>query len=147
MRKGTRALLQSAKRREVTVEIPELDAEFTLREMSGTERDKFDGGIFKGAAQIKIVDGKPSGLASRELDTLYFRARLVALCLVEEDGNRMYADDEIQQLSDAIPSRALSVLFEAAQKLNGLDQAAVEAAAKNSASVPTDASASALPSP
>ena len=120
MKKGTRVTLQSAARRQVEVEIPELDAAFILREMSGTERDKFEAGAFV------ETDGK------RSVNVVYLRARLVALCLVGEDGDRLYADDEVSQLSDAVPASILQKLFEAAQKLNGLDAAATEAALKNS---------------
>ena len=131
MKKGTRAALESVKRKTVAIDLPEIDASFTLREMSGTERDRFEDGTFS------EVDGK------RVVNTVYLRARLVALCLIDEAGARLYADNEIEQLSDAVPASVLHKLFDAAQKLNGLDQTAVESAAKNSGSAATGASASA----
>jgi hypothetical protein len=157
MKFGTRAALEAARRRTVDVTLPlsvstdgngtlaTEEVTFRLREMSGTERDKFEIGAFKDEVQIKLVGGKPTEVSNRRVDTLYLRARLVALCLVDDADKRMYADNEIHALSDALSSSTLNLLFEAAQKLNGLDQAAVEAAAKNSASVPADASPSALP--
>lgn len=132
MKKGTRALLQGAKRRTVDVEIADLDATFTLREMSGTERDSFEIGIFK-----EGEDG------NRTVEPRYLRARLVALCLIGDDGKRLYSDEEISDLSDAVPASVLSTLFAAAQKLNGLDADAVKTAAKNSASAPAGGSPSA----
>jgi hypothetical protein len=134
MQKGTRATLLQAKRKEATVAVPELDAEFTLRELSGTERDKFESWTFADK------DGK------RTVETMYLRARLVALCLMNGDGKRAFADDQIEELSDAVPSSVLNRLFTEAQKLNGLDGAAVEDAAKNSGSAATGASASDSPS-
>jgi hypothetical protein len=77
------------------------------------------------------------------VDPLYLRARLVAMCMIGEDGARLYTDDQISELSDEVPASVIAKLFEAAQKLNGLDAAAVEIAAKNSVSVPPDASTSA----
>lgn len=132
MKLGNRSVLENVVRKTLDVDIPELDASFRLREMSGTERDKFEVAAFKEGA-----DGK------RSIDPLYLRARLVALCLVGDDGVRLYADDEIHQLSDAVPSSVLGRLFEAAQKLNGLDATALETAGKNSESGPVAASISA----
>lgn len=131
MKRGTRSDLQAAQRKTVDVELPDLDAVYTLREMSGTERDKFEAGTFS------EVDGK------RIVNTLYLRARLVSLCLVDDTGTRLYADDETHQLSDDVPASVLLKLFEAAQKLNGLAADAIEDATKNSGSAATGASASA----
>ena len=131
MKYGTRASLEAIQRKTVEVEVPEADAIFRLREMSGTDRDKFEVSAFK-----DDKDGK------RIVDPLYLRARLVALCLVGEDNVRLYADDEIHMLSDNASASVIGKLFAAAQTLNALDGAAVEDAAKNSESAP----AGALPS-
>lgn len=132
MKIGNRDTLEKVSRRTVDVEFPEQGTAYRLREMSGTERDKFEVAAFKDGA-----DGK------RVVDPLYLRARLVALCMIGDDGVRLYADDEIHQLSDAVPAAVIAKLFVAAQHLNGLDADAVEDAAKNSASVPAGASPSA----
>lgn len=131
MKLGNRATLKNIQRKTVDVEVPELDASFRLREMSGTERDRFE------AAAFKEEGGK------RTIDPLYLRARLVALCLIDESGERMYSDAEITTLSDDLPASILGTLFTAAQKLNGLDAQAVEDAGKNSGSAPGGASTSA----
>jgi hypothetical protein len=119
-RYGDRAALQAIKRREVSVPFPDIDAEFRLRELSGTERDKFEMSAFRDENGKRVVD------------TLYLRARLVALCLVDDDGRRLFNDDEITQLSDELPASVVNTLFAAAQKLNGLDAGAAEEAEKNS---------------
>jgi hypothetical protein len=131
MKYGNRATLETLPRKTIEVEVAEADACFRLREMSGTERDKFEVGVFKDG-----IDGK------RTVDPLYLRARLVALCLVGEGNVRLYADEEVHQLSDNVPASVIGKLFAAAQQLNGLDADAVEAAAKNSVSVPAGASTS-----
>jgi len=129
VQKGTLQDLLSIARKRVVVKVAELDGmEFTLRELSGTERDKFE------AWTISEVDGK------RTINTTYLRARLVALCMLDEGGARMVPDSEITTLSDGLSSSVLTTLFTAAQKLNGLDGAAVEDAAKNSESAATGAS-------
>lgn len=101
-----------------------------LREMSGTERDQFEISAFKDEGGKRVVE------------PLYLRARLVALCLVDEAGVRVFGDEDIEALSGAYPSAVIGMLFEAAQKLNGLAADAVADSAKNSDSVP----AAALPS-
>lgn len=132
MKVGNRSSLMAIPRKTVTVEFTEYDTEYRLREMSGTDRDKFEMAAFRMDA-----DGK------RTVDALYLRARMVALCLVDENNVRLYADDEVHMLSDEIPASVIAELFVAAQKLNGLDAAAAERAAKNSASDPAVASPSA----
>lgn len=133
MKLGNRTTLSSTPRKTVDVELPELDCAYRLREMSGTERDRFEIASF-----VEGVDGK------RHVEALYLRARLVASCLVGDDNARLFADDEVHQLSDVVSASVIGKLFEAAQKLNGMDAAAVETAAKNSASAPAGASPSDL---
>ena len=139
MKFGNRASLQAIPRKHEDVQFPELDTQYRLREMSGTERDRFEISAFK-------TTKNGSGTPSREIDPLYLRARLVALCLVDEEGNRIYDDGEVKTCSDELPASVLTKLFAAAQKLNGLD-ATVEATAKNSLSEPEEDLPSASPSP
>lgn len=131
MKIGNRVSLLAIPRKTLSVPFPEYDTEYRLREMSGTDRDRFEIAAFKEDATGK-----------RSVEALYLRARLVALCMVDENNVRLYADDEIDQLSNEIPASVIGRLFAASQTLNGLDASAVEAAAKNSESVP----AGALPS-
>lgn len=132
MKFGSRETLRAIPRKSVDVEFPEYECVYRLRELSGTERDRFEVAAFK-----ETPDGK------RVVDPLYLRARLVASCLVGEDGKRLYADEYIAELSDDIPASVLGRLFEAAQHLNGLDAAATDTALKNSDSAPAGASPSA----
>jgi hypothetical protein len=133
MQYGNRATLAAIKRKTVDVDID--GVAYRLREMSGTERDRFEVAAFK-------EDDK----GNRKVDALYLRGRLVASCLVDEAGTRLFADDEIEQLSGMVPASALNTLFGAAQKLNGLDADAAADAAKNSAGGPTAGSGSGSPS-
>jgi len=132
MKIGNRESLMAIPRKTATVQFAEYDTEYRLREMSGTDRDKFEIGAFAFDS-----DGR------RKVNALYLRAHLVALCLVDENNVRLYADDEVHMLSDDIPASVVAELFVAAQKLNGLDADAVERAGKNSESGPAAASPSA----
>jgi hypothetical protein len=138
MKFGNRASLKSIPRKSEDVAFPELDTFYRIREMSGTERDRFEISAFK-------VTTNGSG-EKREIDPLYLRARLVALSLVDEEGNRIYDDGQVRECSDELPASVLGKLFAAAQKLNGLDATAVEEAAKNSVSDLSSDSSTDLPS-
>ena len=132
MKVGNRASLTAIPRKTATVQFTEYDTEYRLREMSGTDRDKFEIAAFD-------LDGE----GKRKVNALHLRARMVALCLVDENNVRLYADDEVQMLSDELPASVVGELFVAAQRLNGLDAEAGERAAKNSVSGPAAASGSA----
>ena len=132
MKLGTRATLVKSARKTVDVDFYEEDVSYRLREMMGSERDSFEIAAFK-------VD--ESG--NRVVDPKNLRARLVALCLIGEDGARLYRDDEIEVLNGEVPAGIIGKLFTAAQKLNGLEATAVEDAEKNSSSGPPVASTSA----
>ena len=75
------------------------------------------------------------------------RARLVGLTVIDETGQRLFTDDEVDLLG-AKSGAALDRVFAVAQKLNGLSGADVEELSKNSSGVPSavSISASALPS-
>lgn len=102
---------QDSKR--IPVEVPEWGVTVYLRTLSGTERDAFEGGLMKGKGKQRAPD-----LAN-------LRARLVALCAVDADGKRIFADDDIPALG-AKASAPLDRLFSAAQELNGLSGKDVE---------------------
>lgn len=97
---------------------------FFLRTISGAERDGFE--------LAMNPDGK-----SRNLGNL--RARLVALCAVDENGNRIFDDADIARLGKK-SAMILDDLFEQARELNGMTTDAVEKAEKNSEPTPAGAS-------
>lgn len=133
---GRNALL-AIKRKSVDLEIAGVGT-FRLVEMSGADRDRFEAAAF--VETVDVVDGKPQ--VRRKINGVDLRARLVAASLVGADGVRLFADDEVGQLSAGVPSSILQTLFAAAQKLNGLDGEAVEAAKENFDAAPIDASPS-----
>lgn len=91
------------------VDVPEWGGKVRIRTLTGTERDKFESGIHN--------NGKPN-LAD-------FRAKLCALCMVGEDGERMFAEKDVKELGKK-SSAALSRVADAATKLNGLEDKDVE---------------------
>lgn len=67
--------------------------------------------------------------------------RLVAMSLVDENGDRLLGDDEVSHIAERSPA-VVSRLFRVVQSLSKLGGDAVEEAAGNSEAAPSDASSS-----
>lgn len=96
-----------------TVDVPEWGGGVLVRSMTGAERDAFEAQMFEG--------GKA------RLQNL--RARLVSQVCVDEQGNRLFTDEDIVALG-AKSANALDRVFNAAQRLNAMGKEDVEAAKK-----------------
>ena len=117
------------------VEVPEWGGAVRVRSFTGRERDAFEASMVRGEGR------------DRKVDLTNMRARLVGLTVIDETGQRLFTDDEVDLLG-AKSGAALDRIFAIAQKLNGLSGADVEELSKNSSGVPSavSTSASALPS-
>lgn len=96
------------------VDVPEWGGSVRLRMLTGGERDKFEADSMKTNKK-----GNP------EMNLVNMRARLVALCAVDEGGKRMFGDSEVTKLG-AKAATAINRLFDAARKLNGMTEEDVE---------------------
>ena len=117
------------------VEVPEWGGAVRVRSFTGRERDAFESSMVRGEGR------------DRKVDLTNMRARLVGLTVIDETGQRLFTDGEVDLLG-AKSGAALDRVFAIAQKLNGLSGADVEELSKNSNGVPSavSTSASALPS-
>ncbi|WP_119728335.1 hypothetical protein [Thermomonospora amylolytica] len=95
------------------VEVPEWGGTVRVRTLTGAERDRFE----ESMAQTR---GK-----SVKTNLANLRARLVALCVVDEDGKRLFSDSEAAALGRK-SAAALDRVFEAARKLNRMTEEDVE---------------------
>lgn len=95
------------------VDVPEWGGTVRLRTLTGGERDKFES---------DSIDQRGK---SNKMNLINLRARLVALCAVDETGKRMFGDNEVSKLG-AKSAAVLDRLFQAAQELNGMTQKDVE---------------------
>jgi hypothetical protein len=111
------------------VSVPEWGGEVLVRRIMGTERDEWEKSRIEGKGR------------NREVNIANIRASLCALCMVDEQGNRLYDDDSVAALGIKCAS-ALERVFVAAQKMNGLSNDDVEELAKNSESGRNGASTS-----
>lgn len=115
------------------VDVPEWGGTVRVSAFSGRERDAFEESLVRG-------DGK-----DRKVDLTNMRARLVALTVVDESGQKVFTHDDVDLLG-AKSGAALDRVFSVAQKLNGLSGADVEELTKNSNGAPSADSISASPS-
>ena len=90
------------------VAVPEWGGTVFVKAMTGEERDTFE---------QSIVDKKQKGKVN--LDNV--RAKLCAMAICDEKGERLFSDKEVFALSKK-SAIALTRIFTVAQKLNGLDE-------------------------
>lgn len=102
-----------------TVDVPEWGGSVLVRGLSGTERD---------ALEAEVVQANNDGSTSLELKNL--RARLVSLSVVDEDGERLFSDRDVEMLGQK-SAHALQRVFAVAQRLSGLQREDIEELTKN----------------
>jgi hypothetical protein len=123
-------ILQASDRETWRGPVPEWGTgEIILRGPSLVERDLFT---------AQLVNESRAG----QKVPIGHRARLVVLCLVDEQGQRIFSDDEAAVLATK-SAPVIDRLFEICQTLAGLGDGSLEEMKKNSASSPNGASASA----
>lgn len=95
------------------VDVPEWGGKVRLRCISGSERDRYESSLAK-MQKGKLVP-----------DMVNARAKLVAMSVVDEMGNRMFSDTEVLALG-AKSARALDRVYEVAARLSGIDEGDME---------------------
>ncbi len=102
------------------VDVPELGAGkfIWVQGMSGTDRDAFEASLSKG----------PKG---ERRNVLNFRARLCALCCINEDGSRMFTATEVEALG-RVRSDILTRIVTVGQRLSGISDKDADELGKNS---------------
>jgi hypothetical protein len=96
-----------------TVPVPELGGVVTVRGLSAADRDAFEKSMW-------VKKGK-----TRDLNMANIRARLVALCVVDEQGERMFQDADVDALGQ-VRADVIDRLFGVSQRLSGLGDTDVE---------------------
>lgn len=84
-----------------------------VRGMTGTERDHFEG---------SVVNQK-NGQQTVNMDDI--RAKLCVVCICDENGNRLFTDDDVELLSKK-SGKELNRIFGVAQRLSGITTEEVE---------------------
>lgn len=99
------------------IEVPEWGGSVRVRTMTGSERDAFEDSI------SKVVDGK------FEMDRKDYRAKLLSRVLVDDKGQRIFSDKEVDLLGRK-SAKAIGRLMDVAQELNALSKGETEALEK-----------------
>lgn len=132
-----RERLTSGAAREIGVErvpMPELGegAVAIVRGMTGTERDSYESGLI-------VQKGKRSSVELRDI-----RAKLVARCLVDESGERIFRDEDVAEVGK-MSAPLLDRLYKVAQRLSGLSEEDLEELGKSSSTLTGTSSSSSSP--
>ena len=102
------------------VKVPEWGGgEVMVRCLTGFERD-----------ELESLVVQEDGDGSKKVDLSNFRAKLVALSVVDEIGNRIFTTDDIIKLSKK-SAKALDRVFQVAERLSALRVKDEEQAVKN----------------
>ena len=116
------AILAAQDLKTESVKVPEWGGEVSVRTMTGTERDEVEAETFLASGDAKSGDAK-----SRYRN---LRARVLVRVLVNEKGERLFGDSDIEALGRK-STAAIDRLFAVAQRLNALTEQDVEALLKN----------------
>jgi len=109
-----------------TVDVPEWGGSVRVRSMSAGERDLYEQDLVAGRDGDRVAN---------------VRARLLAFVIVDEEGNRVFSEEDIEALGNKSVV-AVDRVFAVAQRMNSLTQADVEVLEKNLESDQTDSSSS-----
>jgi hypothetical protein len=94
------------------VEVPEWGGSVTVRAMTSRERDAYEASMVEGDKYVNV------------------RARLVASCLVDENGERMFSDEDAEALGNKGAS-AMNRIFNVVTRINGFSDSDLEDLEKN----------------
>lgn len=111
------------------VDVPEWGGVVRVRGLTASQRDAFEAASLQGK-------GKNTSVNLHNL-----RARLVALCIVDEDGNQLFAERDVHVLGQK-SAAAIDRIYDTATRLSGIGENDVEELTKNSESDQSDDSIS-----
>jgi hypothetical protein len=124
----TRAQLDNLELKREEIDVPEWGGSVLIREMTGSERDHYEAMISGTTVNTKSK--------TKQLNLENIRARLVAVCLIDENGQRLYKDNEVYLLGK-LGVAGLNRVFDACCVLSGIsdeDKNELEETVKNSLS-------------
>lgn len=101
------------------VDVPEWGGQVEVRELTGAERDAWEGGFLAPGTQ----DVKDDFMVNA-------RARLVVLAAIDDDGNQLFTADDMEALGQ-LSGAALSRVFFVATRLSGLNKDDLDELEKN----------------
>lgn len=108
------AILAAQDLKTETVAVPEWGGDVLVQTLTGTAKDAFERGCFEDNKNGKVN----------------VRARLAAACVVDEKGNCLFTEQDIEALGRK-SVKALDRVFDKAAELNAVAEKDIEAIEKN----------------
>lgn len=104
-------ILNASTRTYEYVNVPEWGGPIRLRSLTGKERDDFETSVQD--------DGPRRGGRKGKGNTANFRARLIALCAVDDDGEPLFSNRYEVSLLGEQSAKALQTVFDVCAAMNG----------------------------
>src|SRR5258707_7030469 len=124
------AILEAKDREVVEVDCPEWGGSVLVRGMSGKERDMFEVSLVgESAGAVQVQRGRGGGRAPGP-NLVNMRAKIVARCVVDEDGQRLFTDSDAVALGEK-SGAAVDRVFTGASPLSGVSEGDTEGMAAN----------------
>ena len=102
------------------VEVPEWGGAVTVTELTSRERDAWEQSVMEMDLETEEVTSKADNA----------RAKLILRTVIDEEGNRMFRDTDLDMLGN-LSGSVMQRLFNVASKLSGLTEDDVEELAGN----------------
>src|SRR5258708_17507021 len=121
MRLSKDDILKAEDRTPVEVECPEWGGSVLVRGMTGKERDQFEVSRVEESSQaVQVQRGRAGGRPSGP-NLVNMRAKIVARCVVDDDGQRMFSDADVVALGEK-SGAAIDRIFTVASRLSGMSE-------------------------
>ena len=143
MRLSRDAILEAKDRDTVEVDCPEWGGTVLVRGMSGRERDQFEVSLASESGALQVQRGRAGGRPQGP-NLVNMRAKLVARCVVDDDGNRLFSDADVTALGEK-SGAPIDRIFTVAARLSGMREEDTEEAAANFGEADGASSSSASP--
>jgi hypothetical protein len=111
------------------MDVPEWGGTVRVRALTGTERDAFESSMYQQRGKNMVRNAAN------------IRAKLVARSVVDDEGERIFSDQDVSALGKK-SAAALDRIFEVAAKLSRINEDDVEEMGKPSEDDPSDGSTS-----
>jgi hypothetical protein len=121
----------------VKFRLEQFGLEVNLRALTGSDRAKAQ-------AKSVLVDKSKEADNSLEIMTKELISFVISRGLIDESGNRLYGDDEVDKVADEMPGAAMDEIFSEILSISRLNKTNLEETAKNSSPSPSESSSSGL---
>jgi hypothetical protein len=101
-------ILKAADNEPEEIDVPEWGGSVLVRGMTGRERDAFEMSMLT-----------PGRGGRRQVDPANVRAKLVARCVIDDDGNRLFTDADVAELGGK-SAAAVDRVYAVAARLSGM---------------------------